>query len=374
MMGNTMNISHNTFSYRSLTVAARFGNLLSHARATGGCGIRRRGGCLLLLVALLCGLAGCPQYADPTAPEPIRKLREPVSAQNYFLYVPSRYDSARPVPLVVLCHGTTPWDTALREIRDWVGLAEAHNFIVAAPKLRGTRGDLPPPVAKQIERQHRDERTILNVVQHVRGAYSIARTRIFIAGWSAGGYAVLHTGMRHPEIFRGLAIMQGNFKPEFFSDVIDRIDPYQPVFVLYGTTDVLTGGQGRDCVRWLYDHNAYVFDGKVPGPHRAHPELAHEFFTKVVREVPLLRIRAYAEDATNPYRVRFKVRASFEPIAFDWDLGDGTSDPTASPTHTYDQPGTYEVTLIATRKGKKKVRRIQQITVPMQTLEHALDD
>jgi hypothetical protein len=180
--------------------------------------------------------------------------------------------------------------------------------------------------------------------------------------------------MRHPEIFRGLAIMQGNFKPEFFSDVIDRIDPYQPVFVLYGTTDVLTGGQGRDCVRWLYDHNAYVFDGKVPGPHRAHPELAHEFFTKVVREVPLLRIRAYAEDATNPYRVRFKVRASFEPIAFDWDFGDGTSDPTASPTHTYDQPGTYEVTLIATRKGKKKVRRIQQITVPMQTLEHALDD
>jgi poly(3-hydroxybutyrate) depolymerase len=109
---------------------------------------------------------------DPTAPEPIRKLREPVSAQNYFLYVPSRYDSARPVPLVVLCHGTTPWDSALREIRDWVGLAEAHNFIVAAPKLRGTRGDLPPPVAKQIERQHRDERTILNVVQHVRGAYS----------------------------------------------------------------------------------------------------------------------------------------------------------------------------------------------------------
>ena len=32
-------------------------------------------------------------------------------------------------------------------------------------------------------------------------------------------------------------------------------------------------------------HNAYVFEGKVPGPHRAHPQLAQEFFERVVRDL-----------------------------------------------------------------------------------------
>ncbi|MCB9849624.1 MAG: PKD domain-containing protein [Phycisphaerales bacterium] len=333
---------------------------------------------LLAACCLMC--AGCPQYADPTVPEPIRRVREPVSAGNYFIYVPSRYDSQKAVPLVVLCHGTTPWDTALREIRDWVGLAEEKNFIVVAPKLKGTRGDLTPSADRQIELQNEDESTLLNVVRHVRGAYSIDESRVFLAGWSAGGFAVLYTGLRNPDVFRALAVMQGNFNSAFFSDTIGKIDPYQPVFVLYGTTDVLTGGEARECVRWLYDQNAYVFDGKVPGPHRAHPELAQEFFERVIREVPWLRIRAFAASAENsasnaadPYTVRFKTHASFDPPMYHWEFGDGESSPIASPTHTYREPGDYTVTL-TTKRGKKDLRRKQTITVPMTTLHHALDE
>ncbi|HRX86150.1 MAG TPA: prolyl oligopeptidase family serine peptidase, partial [Phycisphaerae bacterium] len=195
---------------------------------------------LLCLSALLGLTAGCPQYADPTVPEPIRRLEDPVTSRDYFLYVPSHYDPAQATSLVVLCHGTTPWDTAIREIRDWVGLAEAKNFIVVAPKLVGTRGDFPPTVSAQLERQRRDEKTILAVVRHIRGGHNIAADRIFLYGWSAGGYAVLHTGLRHPEIFRALAVMQGNFDEGYLRDVVDQIDAFQPVFVVYGSTDVLT--------------------------------------------------------------------------------------------------------------------------------------
>lgn len=327
-----------------------------------------------MLPSVFCLLAGCPQYADPTVPEPIRRVREPNSARNYHIYVPSRYDAAKPTPLVVLCHGTTPWDTALREIRDWVGLAEEKNFIVVAPKLVGTRGDFAPAAAEQVKRQRKDEEAILAVVRHVRAGYNIDRSRVFLSGWSAGGYAVLHTGLRNPDVFRALAVMQGNFNSAFLSDTVGHIDPYQPVFVLYGSSDVLTGGQGRDSVRWLYDQNVYVVEGKVPGPHRAHPQAAQQFFERIVREIPWLRIRAYADNARDPYTARLAVQASYEPFAYHWTFGDGDESPMASPVHTYREPGEYTVTLITTSEKGKQVKRRRTVAIPLNTLQTALDD
>ena len=108
--------------------------------------------------ALLCG---CPQYADPTVPQQIRRLTEPASGHDYYLYTPSRYQPQEPSPLVVLAHGTRPWDSPRRQIRDWVKLAEEKNFIVAAPYLQGTRGDFPPRADQQILLQGEDEATIL---------------------------------------------------------------------------------------------------------------------------------------------------------------------------------------------------------------------
>jgi hypothetical protein len=185
---------------------------------------------------------------------------------------------------------------------------------------------------------------------------------------------VLHTGLRHPEIFRALAVMQGNFDADYLTDTGQRIDPYQPVYVVYGTTDVLTGGQGRDCVRWLYDHDAYVFEGKVPGPHRALPQLAQEFFERVVREVPYLRLRVFAESPGDPYTARFKIRSSYEPYQYKWTFGDGEESPVASPVHTYREPGEYTVALVTTSEKGKKVTRKRTFTIPLSTLETALDD
>ncbi len=329
---------------------------------------------LLALLALAPLLAGCPQYADPTAPEPIRRLREPATEQRYLLYVPSTYDPAEPVPLVVLCHGTLPWDSPMREIRDWVKLAEEQNFIVAAPRLTGTRGDFAPPPDKQILRQRADENVILGTVRHIRGGYNIDPTEIFLSGWSAGGFAVLHTGLKHPEIFRALAVIQGNFNAAFLSDVSGQINPYQPVYVIYSPTDVLTGGQAKECIQWLYDENAYVIDGKIPGPHRSHPQLASEFFQRIVAEYPFLQIRAFAADPQDPFTVQFKTRASFRPEFYDWSFGDGAASPVASPEHTYAEAGRYQVTLVATTADGGDVRRSVLIDVPQTTFEHNLAD
>ena len=323
---------------------------------------------------MLAAVTGCPQYADWVVPNPIRQQVEPTTSARYLVYTPSGYDDSKAVPLVIVCHGTTPWDTPERQIRDWVKLAEKETFVVAAPFLVGTRGDLPRKPARQIELQKRDERTILGVLRHVSAGHRIKPDRVFLSGWSAGNFDVLYTGLRHPDVFRALAVLQGNFNPDYLVDVESKVDPYQPVFVLYGSTDILTGKQGRRCVQWLYEQKAYVFDYRVAGPHRAHPRRAVDFFSRVVREVPWMHVRWTVPDRDDPYTLKFTTLGSFTPRVYDWDFGDGDRSPVASPEHTFGKSGQYTVTLRARTPDGRRVKRTATVTVPAPRVEHHLAD
>ncbi len=312
---------------------------------------------LAAAAALFC--CGCPQYRDPTAPEPVRKIREPDVGRDYLLYVPSSYDAEKTWSLVVLCHGTEPWDTAPRQMGDWTKLAEEKKFIVAAPFLQGTNALMAGDARRQIELQRKDEETILAVVRHVRGAYNISADRIFLTGWSAGNFAVLWTGLRHPELFRALAVLQGNFNSAFLAGVERDIDPYQPVFVLSGSTDWLLGDQPENCIQWLQDNNADVHPSEVAGFHSGHSPAAYEFFERIVRTVPWLQIRTFAMPASDQRRIKFATRGSFEPTEYRWEFGDGGDARTAEPIHEYAEPGTYQVKLtVRTPRGGTVVRTV----------------
>lgn len=313
---------------------------------------------------LLVGVAGCPQYRDPRVPNPIIPTTEPDLGGEYLVYTPSTYDASKSWPLIIVCHGTKPWDYPLRQIRDWVKLAEEKGFIVAAPTLRGTKADFPPPADKQIRRQREDEATILATVRHVQGSHNISRDRIFLTGWSAGNFAVLYTGLRHPEVFRALAVLQGNFNPAYLGQVAEHIDQFQPVYVLYGSVDILTGTQGKRCVQWLREHDAAVTPEETGGTHQGHPTKAFRFFERVIRKVPWLRIRVFSASGGDTMSVQFKTHASFEPRLYRWEFGDGETSPVATPAHTYAKPGDYTVTLTVETESGRKVRRAVALTVP----------
>src|ERR1700755_85835 len=55
-------------------------------------------------------------------------------AVHYELYVPSTYNPATPVPLVVALHGCTQTADGFRQQTHWDTLAEAKGFIVAFPE------------------------------------------------------------------------------------------------------------------------------------------------------------------------------------------------------------------------------------------------
>ncbi|MHC4067837.1 MAG: PKD domain-containing protein [Planctomycetota bacterium] len=308
--------------------------------------------------------AGCPQYRDPTVPGEIRRVSEPALGGRYHIYVPTTYDRAKKWALIVVCHGTVGFDSAKRQIRDWAKLAEEKQFIVATPSLKGVNGMLPPPVSRQLALQGEDERNILACIRHIKGAFNIAPDRVFLTGWSAGNFAVLYAGLRNPDVFRAIAVVQGNFKAEYLAEVGAALDAFQPVYVLYGSTDVLTGRHGHRCVDWLNERGAAVTEEEIAGAHKNHPKQAYAFFERVVRKVPWLHIRAIAEEPAGPLTVRFKIRSSFEPTRYAWSFGDGAQSPVASPLHTYAKPGRYTVTLEAEGPQGRTVQRAVEVSLP----------
>lgn len=308
--------------------------------------------------------AGCPRYHAADVPNPILRRTEPETGSRYFLYVPSQYHPDAKWPLVVLCHGTRPWDSARRQMLDWVQLAEEKGFLVAAPELSGTSAAPKPRLAKQIKRQEADARRILRTVRHVRAGYEISDDRIFLTGWSAGSFAVLYTGFKHPHLFRALAVQQGNFNAAYLSRVADEIDPNQPVCVIFGAMDMLTGKDGKRCVDWLEEHHTNLHVFEVGGGHRGHPETAQAFFETVLRREPWLHIRTFGVDGADGLTVRFKTKSSFPPNTYRWSFGDGGESPVPEPVHHFKTPGTYRVTL-SVRAGKRKViERAIELTVP----------
>jgi len=311
---------------------------------------------------MLCG--GCPGYRDANVPNPILRQRLPDGGSSYRLYVPTTYDRNYKHPLIIACHGTRPWDSPRRQMLDWVKLSEERGFIVAAPSLTGTSSWPLPSATSQIARQREDERRILGVVRRLKGAYNISEDRVFLTGWSAGNFAVLYTGLKNPQIFRALALQQGNFDPAFLSDVVENIDREQPISVIYGSSDLLTGEQTHECVKWLEDQHANVSELEVPGGHRGHPTQAVSFFERVLRIQPWLHIRTFGVDNADPLTARFKIRASFAPTRYQWSFGDGSESPVAEPIHRFPQTGTYRVTLTVWPPKGKPVTRAVDLAIP----------
>ncbi len=307
----------------------------------------------------LCLLAcGCPVTAPlPTAAEIKEKSLGGEPGGKYYLYVPSTYDKRVAYPLVIACHGTNPWDDAWAQIREWAQFAETKEIIVAAPILRGTRGDFTPPVPEQIERQRADERVILDLVSSLKGSYNIAEEKVYLTGWSAGAYAVLYTGLRNPDVFRALAVRQGNFKAEYVEVEPDRLDRWQPIFVYYGNTDPLRP-DSIACITWLREQKMFVEQREVPGSHRRlEVGLAWDFFKRVARERPWIRLRYAKPNMESRGTVKFWCEAKPPMTRILWEFGDGERSNEATPTHTYMGTGKYEVTAKVTLKGGKAFAR-----------------
>lgn len=308
-------------------------------------------------------VCGCPSLATLPTQAPVLEMTEESTQQPYLLYVPSTYSESRAWPLVIVCHGTWPYDTPDLQMREWAGFAQSNAIIVAAPKLAGTKGDFPPPPDQQIALQREDERTILGTVATIKRRYRIAEEQVFMTGWSAGAYSILHTGLRHPEIFRAMMIRQGSFDERFMDIPADRLDRWQAIKVIYGQTDVLRD-QTKASIKWLRDHGMYVDEEEIAGTHRRiDPKLPWSYFKQVVKERLWIQIRANVPNPEEPLTLRFELTSVPPVVKQKWFFGDDEESFEATPTHAYAKPGRFEVAVNAALKSGKKYSRKRIVNV-----------
>jgi poly(3-hydroxybutyrate) depolymerase len=240
---------------------------------------------MLLLAAAMPLLPGCPVFQPTDTPVPETSVVEPTTGATYWLYVPSNYSDERDWPLVITLHGTIPWDTRTAQIKEWKALAEEKGFLVAAPELRSSQGILPhADRGGWYQDLGTDERTILAVLDDVRGHYRIDAdpNAVLLSGFSAGGFAMYHTGLRNPSRFGLLIARACNGDVGMMQELVPVTEPAKrmPILLYWGKDEAVISTQSWQTFEYLRTHGykrAKV--QQVAGGHLRRPELAYRLWS-----------------------------------------------------------------------------------------------
>lgn len=118
---------------------------------------------------------------------------------GYSLYVPECYDPARRWPLIICLHGGMGRGDDY--IWTWLRLAKSRGYLLLSPKSILSTWSL---IGEDF-----DEESVLAMLEEVREEYRINERRIFLTGLSDGGSYTFSLGLKHPELFTGLAPVAG---------------------------------------------------------------------------------------------------------------------------------------------------------------------
>lgn len=236
------------------------------------------------MISLIFMMCGCPLPWHPDTPIDSFKKVEPTMNRPYWMYVPSNYHKGRKWPLVVTLHGTFGYDWAHRQADEWKYLAETHGFLVAAPAMKSVQGILPVVPALWYKDLEADDRMILAVIDKVCRDYNVDEKAILLTGFSAGGYPLWNTGLRHPERFNMLIARFCNSDTDLFRRIrFTEAARNLPVMIFWGKDDVLPiKGQGWQALRFLrLERRCFKVEyRKISGGHFRKPEVAYKFWLK----------------------------------------------------------------------------------------------
>lgn len=308
-------------------------------------------------------LAGCLDPLSIDAPEAIVPGVEPELGGEYLLYRPSTYDRNQAWPLIVVCHGRAG-DSAVKQQQHWASAAESHGFLVVTPVLRSGPGASVGSGEDTLKRLADDEQHILKTVRHVQAGHTVSVDRVFIYGYGSGVSAALYAGLRNPDIFRAVALVQPRYKGDPPAPAMARVHAFQPVLVAYSTDDAIRGRHGQSLATWLREHRVHVREeaGGRLRPEDTIPTVT--FLEDVVRKEPWAIMEIAADENGDANTRWFRLRSSFQPAIYRWEFGDGEESPVSAPVHRYAQPGTYTAQLTLTLKNGESLTRREEVSVP----------
>src|SRR5579871_6322202 len=144
--------------------------------------------------------------------------------QPVAVYVPSGYATGKPAPLVVILHGRPQSESELLAPPYVAAIAEATGSIVVAPWGRGYYDF------------RRSAPDVYDALDAARRAFTIDRRRVFLAGYSMGGFAVYEVAALHPDEWSAVMSIAGALLGADAQRVV-ALMPRTPFYVLTGSAD-----------------------------------------------------------------------------------------------------------------------------------------
>jgi poly(3-hydroxybutyrate) depolymerase len=193
--------------------------------------------------ALLCpGLPGDPGLTN-------HSMAVGSTMRDYLLYIPETLDPERGVPLVFVHHGASMSGDAMHSVTGFADVADEDGFVVAFPE--GTSSLAPWNVGPSVcapgnlANGNGDDFAFLDgMIDAIAASHCIDRERVFVTGFSMGGYFSNHVGCAHSDRVRAVAAHSGGT----YTGSCDRSP--MPVLIVHGSADGLInlecGTQARD--------------------------------------------------------------------------------------------------------------------------------
>jgi poly(hydroxyalkanoate) depolymerase family esterase len=250
-------------------------------------------------VALLLAIATIPAVVATSFAEDAKNIEKRFHARpeipgsgdrDYIIHLPTGYNPAEPLPLVMVLHGCCTHASTIQHDSNFDEVADQERFIVVYPnhKLNPQSGGIPFcwEFWEEAHGNHRgggDVADLAAIVEEVKKKYKVDENRIHIAGLSSGGGMAVAALVAYPDIFASGSptagvpynlskadFSQGKYKPveqiaeEMKAEMDGRMRSV-PIFIIQSEADQTVKPQYAEIIRGSWG-KAFGVDTQNPIP------------------------------------------------------------------------------------------------------------
>ncbi len=178
---------------------------------------------------------------------------EEIISRTWRTYVPTSYDPAVPMPLVVLLHGRPGTGVGMALITDMNRIAEENGFIAVYPD--GMNDSMPPNQGGEwnyvrgvpifvsfIERD--DTQFLIDMVADISQGLNVDQSRLYLTGFSNGGFMTQRVACEASDAFAAFAPVGATLFPGLETLCIEQETGTLPIMLMHGTEDVSIPWEG----------------------------------------------------------------------------------------------------------------------------------
>ena len=184
--------------------------------------------------------------------ENILSIKSGNHTRQYFLFIPAGYDGKKPIPLVLLFHGTGGSPKAILEFTGFSDLAERKTFVIAAPEGLYPMGGRNAWNARLDGGGVNDVEFVKDLIKDVSSAVAIDNKRIYATGFSAGARMTVRLACELPNVLAAIGVVTNLLSFESCTSIRPM-----PIIAFHGTADRV-GIPMKDVeasVVWWAEHN-----------------------------------------------------------------------------------------------------------------------